>query len=149
MSRVGVVLVVDDDPDILEIVTLLLDVNGYGVATDTDARRALQRVQDGLRPALMLVDLRMPGFDGAELIRSIRGDPALSDIPIVILSGEIHGLQESALLGIEGYLSKPVELDDLLSTVSRYVALPGETTDDRGLGGRGPPGGADAEPRWR
>ncbi len=121
MKPDSVILVVDDDVDIVEMITLLLDLHGYRALGESSATTALRRLQEGLRPALMLVDLRMPGLDGAELIRAVHGDAALARTPIAILSGEIHCRQEAVSLGVEACLTKPVELEDLLATARRFA----------------------------
>lgn len=110
------ILVVDDDPDALEIVGTFLESRGYRVATAPDGRQALAKV-DELRPDLVLLDVMMPGMDGLEVLQRIRQvDPAL---PILMLTArdapgdEALGLQH----GADDYVVKPFNWDVLIARV--------------------------------
>jgi CheY-like chemotaxis protein len=119
----GLILVVDDDEDIREIVGLVLEQSGYRTVGAVDGADALERLRDGLHPALAIVDLMMPRLSGADLVRAMRTDPRLAPIPVVILSGDRAVRQISAELGASSALLKPVELEDLLAVV-RLHAIP-------------------------
>jgi CheY-like chemotaxis protein len=118
------VLIVDDDPDILDMMGLLLENAGYEVQTALDGARALDRLGDGVRPAIILLDLMMPVMDGWSFRDHQRRDPAIARIPVVVLTGDGHADDKARALGAEGYLRKPVELAELLAMVERYAGHP-------------------------
>jgi CheY-like chemotaxis protein len=86
-----------------------------------DGLDALAQLRAGLVPALVLIDLMMPRVSGVELIETIHGDPALQALPLVVLSGDRRARELAAESGADGVLMKPVDLDDLLSMVSRHA----------------------------
>jgi CheY-like chemotaxis protein len=112
------VLVVDDDADICEVIQTILELNGYSVRTARDGLDALAQLRSGARPALIILDLMMPRMNGLQFRAEQERDPALSAIPVVILSGDGRAESKAAALGLEG-LRKPVDLERLLATVQR------------------------------
>jgi len=110
------VLVVDDDPDILDAVCEILETEGYRVARARNGREALDRV-DHEPPAVILLDLMMPVMDGSTFAQALRGRPRHRGIPIVLLTAA-GSPQKAAALGASGYLAKPFEIEVLLSYVA-------------------------------
>ena len=121
MERRNDVLAVDDDYDVLFALQDVLEMEGYRVIPARDGREALDLLRRGLRPALVLLDLMMPEVSGWEFRAQQMADPALAAIPVVVLSGQGLSAREVASLGVDGYLKKPVDLEQLLTTVSRYA----------------------------
>jgi len=113
------VLVVDDDFDLLEMVQTLLEIGGYRVVTAMEGGEALQRVAEEM-PAVILLDMKMPGMDGWEFAREFR-DRYDHQAPIVVLTAAEDAAGRAAEIGAEGYLGKPFDIDDLLRTVEKYV----------------------------
>jgi CheY-like chemotaxis protein len=110
------VLVVDDDPDILEAICDILEGEGYGVARARHGAEALERLRER-RPDLILLDLMMPVMDGlafAHALRERRLDP---EIPIVVISADGNP-QKAASIGARGFLAKPFDIDALLAHVA-------------------------------
>jgi CheY-like chemotaxis protein len=122
------ILVVDDDPDIREILALVLDSEGLDILTARDGTDALEVLRREPEVALIILDLMMPRMSGPELVRVLRKDAALAQIPIVVLSGDVSGAKLAAGLSVAAYLAKPVELG-ALSRVIRDVALVPEMHD--------------------
>lgn len=115
------VLVVDDDPDICEVIQTVLGLYGYQVVTARDGAEALAKLTSGLLPCLIILDLMMPHMNGFQFLEEQRRDPALREIPVVILSGDGKADTKGKALGVEG-LRKPIPLDVLLATVERSCA---------------------------
>lgn len=87
MTETGTkILLVDDNSDVLEVVRVLLESEGYSVATATDGADALEQLRTGLAPKLIILDLSMPVMDGWEFRDRQLADPALRDIPTIIYS---------------------------------------------------------------
>jgi len=112
-----VVLVVDDDNECRELVTDLLDRNGYttrGVASGTEALRA---IDGGLAPDAVVLDLMMPEMNGWDLLDAIRQRPALAHTPVVVISAACDA--QRAPIEASRVLSKPFRLQALLSAIAR------------------------------
>ena len=114
------VLVVDDDPDILEALSEILEAEGYSVARARNGHDALERLTPP--PRLVLLDLMMPVMDGWEFARRLRqrGDAA-SKVPIIVLSADRNVSAKAREIGAVGYLAKPFELGDLLQLVRQTM----------------------------
>ncbi len=110
------VLVVDDDPDILEAICDILEAEGYDVARARHGEEALTRVE-ARRPALILLDLMMPVMDGVAFAQALRLRPTVSDVPIVVISADGNP-QRAAAVGATGYLAKPFDIEALLAQVA-------------------------------
>jgi CheY-like chemotaxis protein len=114
------VLVVDDDEDLREVLTEILGARGYFVETACDGAEALARLRAGPSPSIILLDLRMPGMSGWEFCREQRRDPALAEIPVLVLSGG-SSRHVAASLGAIDVLPKPIDLDELTAKLSRHA----------------------------
>ncbi|MGQ0505366.1 MAG: response regulator [Myxococcaceae bacterium] len=114
------VLVVDDDPDILEALSEILEAEGYEVVRARNGQEALTRL-DSTPPALILLDLMMPVMDGWEFAQRMRQQPAVASIPIIVLSADRNVGTKARDLGAVGHLPKPFELNDLLDMVHRAL----------------------------
>lgn len=121
MRSEGLVMVVDDDEDVREIMQLVFETAGYRVLTAADGLEAWQDLRLGHRPQLILLDLMMPRMDGEQFMRTLRNSP-MADIPVVIMSGHSAGHDRAKELQADSWLTKPIDLDDLLATVRRFAA---------------------------
>lgn len=123
------ILVVDDDPNALDIVKTYLEASGYSVSTASDGRQALAKLED-VHPALVLLDVMMPGMDGLEVARVVKNHPDLSDTRIVLLTarGDFTDKQKGLHAGADDYIVKPVDLEELGRTVERNLKA---KTDDK------------------
>jgi CheY-like chemotaxis protein len=115
---VAVVLVVEDDPDLRQLVELILESAGYGVKTAEDGQVALERLADGL-PCLILLDMRMPRMDGWQFARAFRARYQ-HRAPIVVVTAAEEAARRAADIGADDHLDKPFDIDDLLRTVARF-----------------------------
>ena len=108
------ILVVDDDPNSLDIVRTFLEAKGYTVATASDGKAALAQLEV-VRPRLVLLDVMMPGIDGWEVARIIKNHPDFGGVRIVMLTArsDFTDKQEGLRAGADDYIVKPVRLDDL------------------------------------
>jgi len=116
-SVTGRVLVVDDDPDILDALSEILEVEGYEVQRARNGREALQRLEHA-PPDLVLLDLMMPVMDGWEFARSLDPD---ARPPIIVLSADRNVSVKAQEIGALGWLAKPFELSELLAVVRRAI----------------------------
>lgn len=105
------VLVVEDHADSRELLAEFLEALGYEVDVAGNGLEALERLRSAPRPAVMLLDLMMPVMSGWDLMHYVRGDPALSSLAVVVVSGA--GESQSLPEGILGAVPKPVDLNAL------------------------------------
>jgi len=124
------ILIVEDDDATAELLSDLLRAEGYD--TQASSTSNLLDAARQIRPDLLLLDLAFPVFNGGELLRTIRSDHDLRDLPVILLSTTPHLAEVAEHLPIQGYLSKPFELDRLLQTVSNLV--PSQHSPDPGVG---------------
>jgi CheY-like chemotaxis protein len=114
------ILVVDDEPAILDMIAELLGYEGYQVVTTNQGSAALARAKTD-PPALILLDLMMPGMSGWQVIAALKASPQTRSIPIVVLSARRDLPATAQELGIETFLAKPFNIDELIGIVSQYT----------------------------
>jgi CheY-like chemotaxis protein len=119
-SSKSCILIVEDDPDFRDTLTDLLQFEGYQVANVANGEEALEHLRHSAAPCIILLDLMMPVMSGWEFREQQRQDPALAQIPVAILTGVRNSADRVAALDAVGYFQKPVNIDDLLSTVADY-----------------------------
>ncbi len=117
-SGSNVVLVVDDDPDILEALSEILEAEGFEIRRARNGKEALERLEPD-PPRLILLDLMMPVMDGWEFAQRLKQRPKVAAIPIIVLSADRNVSNKAAEIGAVGHLAKPFELNDLLDMVRR------------------------------
>lgn len=124
MSEAELILVVDDTPANLDVISEALTDAGYEVAIAIDGERALKQVQYTL-PSLILLDVMMPGINGFETCRRLKASPATKDIPVMFVTAlsdtadKIKGFQ----LGAVDYITKPFEETEVLARVNTHIKL--------------------------
>jgi CheY-like chemotaxis protein len=111
------VLIVDDDPDLLEVTSFVIEGEGMAVETAKHGEEALALLRTGRLPTLVLLDLMMPVMNGWEFLDEVAKDPLLKAIPIVVLTAGEH----EQIAGVRSVLTKPMDLTELLRIVEGYV----------------------------
>lgn len=122
LGREPVVLLVDDDPAIVDATTMLLELAGVQVHSALNGDDALAHIESGVRPDIVVSDYRLPGYTGIELIRRVR-DAAGDDIPTVLVTGDTSAeeIREAHLANCT-VLHKPVDTDQLISLIENVSA---------------------------
>ena len=113
------IMIVDDDADVRSTVADALEEEGYAVVTAANGREALKQLLDGARPSLILLDMMMPEMNGWAFRAEQQQRADLAAIPIIIFTAYGVPRDTAAQVGAQGYLRKPVRLDDLLAAVGR------------------------------
>jgi CheY-like chemotaxis protein len=116
------ILIVDDNPTNLKLVTYLMRAHGYDVRTAVDADTALDAIRLQ-KPRLVLMDVQLPGIDGLELTRRLKADPETRAIAILAVTAyAMKGDQEKAIAaGCDGYVTKPIDTRKLPELVARFM----------------------------
>lgn len=116
------ILVVDNETNIQKLVKVNLAASGYDVLAAGDGETGLRLAQRE-RPSLVLLDLRMPGMSGWDVLKALKADPQLKGIPVVLMTASVQHSQEERALqaGAAAYLTKPFTIDDLVNTVKKSL----------------------------
>jgi len=109
------ILIVDDEPDILESLAEFFQDEGYSVTTAPDGAAGLESLSKDPLPCVVILDLLMPGVDGHEMYQRMRQDPRLSEVPVIISTSDPRRAPPGVLT-----MKKPVSLTRLLSAVRQY-----------------------------
>ena len=112
------ILVVEDNDDVREMMAVTLELEGHDVATAINGRDALNKLQTGDKPSLILLDLMMPVMNGWEFRRALEKDPTLNRVPVVIVSAATDELMRRSPDAV--YLPKPVDMDELLHVIGDF-----------------------------
>lgn len=115
------ILVVEDNEKNMKLVRDILQATGYSPLEASSGEQALALAAEHA-PALVLMDIQLPDLDGAEALQRLRSDERTAGIPVLALTAQaMQGDRERFLAaGFDGYLSKPVDVDELIETVRRY-----------------------------
>ncbi len=118
------ILIADDEPSIVLSLQVLLRKAGYEVRVARDGEEAMQAVAAS-PPDLILLDVAMPKHDGFEVCQSLRANPALKDLPIIMLTAKSRDVerQKGMALGATDYIIKPFSIHDLVATIRKHLPL--------------------------
>ena len=117
------ILVIDDQEDLLELTRRVLQSHGYEVLTLNDGENALETIKKE-SPDLVLMDMIMPIKDGAQICQEIKSDTSVRHIPVILTTGQMIEKSEysqEGLTGVDDYLMKPFEIDELLAKIGNLL----------------------------
>lgn len=114
------ILVVDDNPSILEAVELILSSEGYDVKTLLQGDQTYETVVS-YSPHVIILDLLLSGKNGQEITKELKANQKTKDIPVVIISAHPEAQKSAKSAGAEGFLEKPFDVADLLDTVTLFI----------------------------
>ena len=119
------ILIADDEPKVLRLLQMNLQAKGYTVAAASDGREALKQL-DAVRPDLIILDVVMPYATGFEVLEVIRASPDTRDIPVIMATGKaaVEDVAQGWRTGADCYLTKPLEISELLAFVERILDSP-------------------------
>lgn len=114
------ILVVEDEYGSAEVMQLLLEAEGYRVASASNGKKALELLERE-KPAVIVSDFMMPTMNGAELGKFIRGNPSLARIPFIFVSGTSRDVVEESFRDFDGFVLKPFDIEVLLPLIARLA----------------------------
>jgi CheY-like chemotaxis protein len=127
MSKEPYILIVDDDPDIIEGILTILETRPYRLATARDGKKCMEMVTQDV-PDLLILDLLMPRMDGWGVIREMRCEPRFAKVPILVLTTVIedasrrrYELETGMAMDVQDYIQKPAKPDDLIRRVEKML----------------------------
>ena len=118
----NIILVVDDDSGILDVIRTALEIEGYEVIT-ADRWNRLFNNQNKL-PRVILLDVLLSGQDGRDVASKLKDNPMTKNIPVIMMSAYPQVQQASLAAGADAFISKPFDLDRLLTLVGQYIDTP-------------------------
>jgi excisionase family DNA binding protein len=119
-SRGPLVLLVDDDPQVREVVRINLEMEGYAVREAGNAEDGLSALEDEA-PDVILLDVMMPQVDGWEMLRRVQERHGVGSSPVVMFSGQLDAGREAAERGAQGFVGKPFDLRSLIEQTKQIV----------------------------
>lgn len=128
MNEKKLILVVDDDPDLVEAVSIKVESKGYRVAKAYDGVEAMDRIKEE-KPALVILDVMMPRKNGWVVCDEIKKNDSLKDILVILLTAVADAVQTTSYTHHDGkttladdYIPKPIDMDELMRIVDDYLA---------------------------
>ena len=119
------ILCIDDDVPLVQILARKLTLDGYDVRTASDRQTILAELQKLPSPDLILLDVRMPGMSGFDLLQKVRKHPTLGSVPVIMLTGETspENVLRGMTSGADGYVSKPFQFDALAVAIKTVLGM--------------------------
>lgn len=114
------ILIIDDNPELVTILKMRLEKEGYPVVSAEDGMMGLKKAKEE-RPDLILLDVLMPNMDGFSFLLELRKVPELASLPVIVLTAKKMMGDLFKLEGVRDYILKPFDKDDLLAKVKRYI----------------------------
>jgi DNA-binding response OmpR family regulator len=114
------VLVIDDDPDILDAVQMILDSGGYESDTTTKGDETYLKINK-FKPDLIILDVLLSGNDGRTICKNLKSDLATKNIPIIMISAHPTAKDSVKQCGADSFIAKPFSVTDLLAEIKKYV----------------------------
>jgi two-component system response regulator MtrA len=123
-----VILVVEDDPQVARLISLVLQRSGYDSTVVSDGQSALDRARE-VRPSMIFADLTIKGMGGEALCSALKASPETKNIPYIVVSGDRDIAEKARVCGADDYMGKPFEFDDLIRLVNKYARAQSRKTD--------------------
>lgn len=127
MENQPYILIVDDDPDILEGIITILESQPYRLATARDGKQCMESIEQEL-PDVLILDLLMPRMDGWGVIRAMRSEPRYADVPILILTTVVedasrrrYELETGLAMEVQDYIQKPAKPTELIESIEKWL----------------------------
>jgi DNA-binding response OmpR family regulator len=119
------VLVIDDDPVILELLRVNFEIEGFDVICATDGEEGLKRAQAD-HPDVVISDIMMPRRDGLQLLHDLKADPGTEDLPVILLSAKAqrNEVQQGLDMGADDYITKPFDPLELIDRLNAVMTRP-------------------------
>jgi len=117
------ILVIDDEPDVIAYLSVFLDDNGFEVVTASDGPDGLDRARTE-KPDLITLDITMPRMSGIEVLTTLRRDPDLTHIPVIVITGVANFQKLTTFRDVrppEAFMSKPMDLGLLLANINEFL----------------------------
>lgn len=122
------ILVVEDDPQVARLISLVLQRNGYTSQVVADGESALDKARE-TKPSMIFADLTIKGMGGEQLCSTLKANPDTKNIPYVVVSGDRDIAEKARVCGADDYMGKPFEFEDLIRLVNKYARAESRKAD--------------------
>ncbi|MES2437033.1 MAG: response regulator [Patescibacteria group bacterium] len=123
MSKKKTILLVDDTPDILDALELVLGMEGYAIERATTQSQVDERIKDTSElPNLILLDVLLSGQDGRVIAKSLKAASKTKNIPIIMMSAHPNVSKTITEAGADDFIAKPFEMEELLSKIKKHIS---------------------------
>ena len=122
------ILVVEDDPQVARLISLVLQRNGYQSTVVADGQSALDSAMES-KPSMIFADLTIKGMGGEQLCLTLKSNPETKNIPYVVVSGDRDIAEKARVCGADDFMGKPFEFDDLIRLVNKYARAESRKAD--------------------
>jgi CheY-like chemotaxis protein len=122
------ILVVEDDPQVARLISLVLQRNGYTSQVVADGDSALDKARE-TKPSMIFADLTIKGMGGEQLCSALKANPDTKNIPYVVVSGDRDIAEKARVCGADDYMGKPFEFEDLIRLVNKYARAESRKAD--------------------
>ena len=120
VRRIHLVLLVEDDHELHDAMAAILEAEGYRVLGAFDGEEAIDRLRDGARPCVVVLDLRLPRKDGLQFRAEQLADPELAAIPVIAYSGDARLAEAATAFGVRHWFRKPIDFGAMLEVIAGY-----------------------------
>lgn len=114
------IMICDDDQDILDVLDIMLEIEGYTVITEIDSTNIINKIKDR-SPDLLLLDLWMPVLSGDQVLKIIRGTKEIENLPVIILSASVDGNDIANNAGANAFIPKPFNMDEVVDVIKKTL----------------------------
>ncbi len=115
------ILICDDDEGILDLLTMLLEDNGFDVIAEQSSLN-VYKIIESEHPDLLILDLWMPVLSGDQVLRMLKNNPATQTLPVMIISASMEGKQIAVLAGADDFMAKPFDVNTLVERVKKFLS---------------------------
>lgn len=115
------ILICDDDEGILDLLTMLLEDNGFDVIAEQSSLN-VYKIIESEHPDLLILDLWMPVLSGDQVLRMLKNNPATQTLPVMIISASMEGKQIAVLAGANDFMAKPFDVNTLVERVKKFLS---------------------------
>ncbi len=122
------ILVVEDDPQVARLISLVLQRNGYTSQVVADGDSALDKARE-TKPSMIFADLTIKGMGGEQLCSALKANPDTKNIPYVVVSGDRDIAEKARVCGADDFMGKPFEFEDLIRLVNKYARAESRKAD--------------------
>lgn len=112
----------DDEQSILDVLEMILEPEGYEIIAESDSTKAIQKIINE-KPDVIMLDLWMPVLSGYSILESIRSNPDIGDIPVIVLSASMHEEGMARKAGATKFIQKPFDLNDIIISVNSCLEI--------------------------
>ncbi|WAC41040.1 response regulator [Pedobacter sp. SL55] len=114
------IMICDDDEGLLEMMEMMLDEFGYAVITESKSTMALKTLEEQM-PDLLLLDIWMPVIAGDQVLKNIKLNPKVADIPVIMYSASAEGAKIAAVVGANDFIAKPFDLEEMEKKIKKLL----------------------------